>query len=378
MSFELVHTSVQKGLRGRSGFEVVVVTRGLPTGLESSLEELSAYDHDSVRAIGADKVEWAHRILTMQGRSHSVLSKTTPFGMDWSGRPNRLAHHVVVEQNERAVAGPAWALANQEALADAVPDCEERASGPRMSIGRDAPRVPHAWIAAGFDPGWAGVVAKLLLDAPHTPCYLVLPSGSEVLPLLQDIFALIPEDRRWHLTFSTRYLRTPASTKCALRCVRSDATELRKYLAEPGVGQVRVEPGLSAGDSPSAASARQGHTIEVSARVVVTPSALGSQPASPTVAPTRVVVQSITEVPEARARREDDAELVPDSFGIIELEPPKHQPIVQSRRPTVARTVAPPTAARDLGSLPAYVLFGIAGAALLASCVLAVLLLFKN
>ena len=60
MSFELVHTSVQKGLRGRSGFEVVVVTRGLPTGLESSLEELSAYDHDSVRAIGADKVEWAH------------------------------------------------------------------------------------------------------------------------------------------------------------------------------------------------------------------------------------------------------------------------------------------------------------------------------
>jgi hypothetical protein len=37
MSYEVVHTSVLKGLRGETGFATAVVTRGIPAGLESGL-----------------------------------------------------------------------------------------------------------------------------------------------------------------------------------------------------------------------------------------------------------------------------------------------------------------------------------------------------
>ena len=137
MSAELVHASVQKGLRGGSGFGTAVVTRGLAAPLERALEELSAYDFDPARAVGADRVEWAHRVLTVQGRSHSVLSRTAPCGSDWSGRPNRVAHHVVVDTAERAEAGPAWMLAAlaQGVLMQHVPEVGERAQGPRLPGG---------------------------------------------------------------------------------------------------------------------------------------------------------------------------------------------------------------------------------------------------
>ena len=76
MSFEFVHASVEKGVRGESGFTIAAITRGLPASLEPALAELSAYDFDRTRAIGADRVYWAHRILSVQGKSYTVLSRT--------------------------------------------------------------------------------------------------------------------------------------------------------------------------------------------------------------------------------------------------------------------------------------------------------------
>jgi hypothetical protein len=111
MSFEFVHTSVAKGLRGDSGFAVAVATRGLPPALEPALAELSAYDFDGNRAVGADAIDWAHRILSVAGRSYTVLSRTAPCGSDWSGRPNRArggrprVDAVRVQRLPRVVAG---------------------------------------------------------------------------------------------------------------------------------------------------------------------------------------------------------------------------------------------------------------------------------
>ena len=73
MSHEFVHTSVERGVRGQGGFTLAAVTRGLPSSLDPVLAELSGYDFDRTRAVGADTIEWAHRILSVQGRSHTVL-----------------------------------------------------------------------------------------------------------------------------------------------------------------------------------------------------------------------------------------------------------------------------------------------------------------
>lgn len=268
MSFELIHTSVQKGLRGDSGFATAIATRGIPTAIEPVLAELSAYDVDSGRSVGADRIDWAHRIVNVGGKSFTVLSRTGPCGPDWSGRPNRVAHHILLSPEERAAAGPAWSLEAFSSFAESVPAVEERASGPSAPSGSLGPRRATAWERLGFDPGWAGIVARTLLDAPTSTCYVVLPAETSALPLVCDVFALLPEDRRWHVTFSTRCQRVPANTKCQLRFVRAGANGLQKLLNEPGVKQITVTAGIAADASPAAEAARAGRVVEPSPRAI--------------------------------------------------------------------------------------------------------------
>ncbi len=268
MSAELVHTSVPRGLRGDSGFATAVATRALPRGLEAVFVELSGYDHDANRSVGSDRVDWAHRIVTLGGKSFTVLSRTAPCGSDDSGRPNRIAHHILVELAERAVAGPAWMIESFKGFVTTVPAIEERAIGPQLPVGDVAPRRALAWEAAGFDPGWAGIVARTLLDARESICYVILPSELDTLPLVSDVLALLPVERRWLATFSTRWQRTPAAAKCQLRFVRAGATGLQKLLHEPGVRHVVIEPGIAADSSDAAQAAREGRKVESSLKPV--------------------------------------------------------------------------------------------------------------
>jgi hypothetical protein len=266
MSFEFVHTSVEKGLRGDSGFAIAVLTRSLPASLEPALAELSAYDFDRTRAVGADRIDWAHRIVSVQGRSYTVLSRTAPCGNDWSGRPNRIAHHLVVEAHERAAAGPAWLLARFGAFLESVPLVEERGAGPTLPQGDEPPRPARNWDLLGFDGGWAGVVAQALLDAPNGVCCVVLPDEVDALPLVCDVLALIPAEKRWLVTFSTRFQRLPAGGRCQLRFLRAGASGVRAMLAEPGVRAIEVARGVKAGDSIAARAAREGRAVESTVR----------------------------------------------------------------------------------------------------------------
>ncbi len=266
MSHEFIHTSVERGVRGQSGFALAAVTRGLPGALESVLAELSGYDFDKTRAVGADAVDWAHRIVSVQGRSYTVLSRTAPCGNDWSGRRNRVAHHLVVEPQERAEAGPAWMLAEFGAFCVGAPAVEVRAAGPSLPQGSCPPRSASAWEAAGFDAGWAGVIAQTLLDAPGATVCVVLPEETDLLPLVVDLCALLPKEKRWLVTFSTRFQRLPAGTRCQLRFLRAGASGVRAMLAEPGVRVIEVAYGASAGTSPAARAAREGMLVESTVR----------------------------------------------------------------------------------------------------------------
>ena len=285
MSFEVVHTSVVRGLRGESGFATAIMTRGLPAGLESGLQDVSGYDHDSARAVGVDTVEWAHRIVTVRGRPYTVLSRVAPNGVDASRRPNRIAHHLVLEPHERALGGPAWMLGQFGAFETGTPEVTERTTPPVLPTGDLPVRAAHAWSAAGFDAGWAGVVAQSLVDHPQAVVYVVLPEALDALPLVIDVLALMPNDRRWHVTFSTRPLVVLPHVRCQLRFVRAEAPGLARMLAEPGARVVRVERDEDAGESDAANAARRGQTVEPTSRPVntrvnpVVQSALGSSAA---------------------------------------------------------------------------------------------------
>jgi GTPase-associated protein 1, N-terminal domain type 2 len=85
----------------------------MPGPLVDRLEALSGYQpvfppHDPSAAL--NPIVFLHLLLTVSGNVMSVLSRIGPAGLDYSGRPNKYAHHVVLEGTERSEACPARVL----------------------------------------------------------------------------------------------------------------------------------------------------------------------------------------------------------------------------------------------------------------------------
>ena len=104
MSQELLYTSAPRGLKpGSRGFCTVLSTQGMPAPLATALEGLSGYRLiSSAGDKGANRnpIVYSHLILPAGGRTLNVLSRIAEFGLDYSQRANKLAHHVVLDKTE--------------------------------------------------------------------------------------------------------------------------------------------------------------------------------------------------------------------------------------------------------------------------------------
>ena len=220
MSQELHYTSVPRGLKpGTRGFCTVASTPGFSAALVERLESLSAYQpvypvHDPASA--RNPVNYMHLKAALGGKSLSILSRVGPAGLDYSGRTNKYAHHIVLEPNERPAGGPAWLLGQPGFMQDAWRG-EPRVlpSGSRPPQGDRPPGVADSWQSLTGDAGWAGVLAEAFLADPRRTALLVFRPGMDLLPLFVEAIALLPPARRWDVEFSTFFTTLPAGTNCA-------------------------------------------------------------------------------------------------------------------------------------------------------------------
>lgn len=239
MSQELHYTSVPRGLKpGSRGFATVAATVGLPDALAERLEGLSGYQAvyppgDPSEAL--NPVAFAHVRLSVGSQRQDVLSRIGPAGLDYSGRPNKYAHHIVLDPDERPEAGPAWLLSQPGLFQDSwqgeprtIPD------GPAVPRGDRPPGVAQRWQAITGDAGWAGVLAESFLADPRRPVFLVYRPGAELLPLFVEAIALLPSSRRWDVEFSTYLTTLPPGIHCAWRGVLDGSTEVKNARRLPG------------------------------------------------------------------------------------------------------------------------------------------------
>src|SRR4051794_20392851 len=150
MTQELHYTSAPRGLLpGTRGFCTVAMTPNMPGPLKERLEGLSGYQqifppHDP--NVSLNPVVYSHYRLNLSGRTYSVLSRVCFAGLDYTGRSNKYAHHVVLDPSERPVAGPAWLL-SQPGFMDQAWDGEPR----YINTGRTPPQgdqpggIAQAW-----------------------------------------------------------------------------------------------------------------------------------------------------------------------------------------------------------------------------------------
>jgi len=228
MSQELLYTSAPKGLKsGAHGFCMVLCSEGMPAPLATALEGLSAYK--PVYPVGdpaedQNPVTAMHVLLPAIGRKLHVLSRVASYGLDYSGRPNKLAHHVVLDAGDMAPAGPAWMLLQSSVMKkEWSGEPKVVPANRRLATGDAAPGPCRAWARATGDPGWAGVLAESLMKDPTRLAYLIIEPNLDVLPLFAEAIALLPPDRRWQATFSTYFTTLPAGATCNWRCLLADS-----------------------------------------------------------------------------------------------------------------------------------------------------------
>lgn len=225
MSQELLYTSSQKGLDPtKRGFCTVLATAGMPSNLSGQLERLSGYKHHF--PAGSDEahqnpVAFSHVTLRINGRETSVLSRVSDYKLDYSGRSNKLAHHVVLDHSERCDAGPAWLLQQHDLMrTEWDGECKNVTHGPIIPMGDQRPALCRTWENVTGDAGHAGQIADAVQQS-HKPIWIVysLSQAKQLLDLLNEVIALVPYDERWNTTFSTFFGQDSPDVNCKIRCV---------------------------------------------------------------------------------------------------------------------------------------------------------------
>lgn len=206
MAWELVITSAPKGLKpGSSGFCPVLATRGIPPNLLDRLEALSGYRHQEIGSgTGRNPVVWSHTIVRLGTETYHVLSRVADAGRDYSGRSNKVAHHVVLKPRECPPGGPAALLMCPGVMRDhwdgQVGWLDREVSIPSITA---QPQPCLSWAKTWGDSGWGGVLAFRAFSRPDDLLHFIYPDDVPMLRLFAESLALLPEAFRWRVTFTT-------------------------------------------------------------------------------------------------------------------------------------------------------------------------------
>ncbi|MAT40400.1 MAG: hypothetical protein CL946_12460, partial [Ectothiorhodospiraceae bacterium] len=236
MPQELIYTSAEKGLKpGSSGFCTVAATAGMSAPLVGSLERLCGYRHLAAPGDAANPVACSHFVQTISGRKLHLLVRIADAGRDYTGRTNKLCHHVVLTDQEcESASSPAAALLSESMLTTWDGQVRQLPPpAPAQPAVRPAPC--RRWQQLTGDAGWGGVLLDHLDQHSKQQVYIVAESGTDVLSLFAETLALLPPERRWEPTFTTYLNGTLQNVDCRWRVVLAgtkEAHESRRFVRD--------------------------------------------------------------------------------------------------------------------------------------------------
>ena len=263
MSQEILYTSAPEGLKpGSRGFCTVVSTAGMASNLAEKLESLSGYRHAFAPhgpEAPLNPVNYSHLILSVGGQRYHVLSRIADAGQDYTGRSNKLVHHVALAESEIVASDPAAVLAEPGFCVTKWDGQTRILPAGRVPSGRSPGPAPcQAWHAAAGDAGWAGYVAEQLLRGGK-PVSVIFRPGTDTLPLIMEVFGVLPADRRWDITFSSYFTKLPPEVDCQLRFVLDGTAEAKALRRRPHETLFDLAKPLGAApDGPLTDAARSG------------------------------------------------------------------------------------------------------------------------
>ena len=191
MPYEVVNTSVARGLTSEhSGFCDVLRTRGLPEEITPLLAPFNFYNEKLARG----KPAYGVRSIRFGGRMWGVVSRVVLNGNDYTGRQNRLAHHIIAPPSELESLCPANLLAGylfRDAFTD-LPRYLDR----EPEVTENEKSFDDVWECMG-GKGWRSHIAALALSGSRI--VVLIPPSVEGRSVVISILRGIPIDQRWQV-----------------------------------------------------------------------------------------------------------------------------------------------------------------------------------
>ena len=231
---ELVFTSAQAGLiPGRSGFCSVAWTEGMPKNLVTILENMSGYNilylPNDARAAN-NPVCRSFQKIRYGSREFSVMSRIAFAGLDYTNRTNKIAHHIVFENESE--------LDELQYGAISALLCDENFFTSWDGQPRLLPRRKHLKSAPvdGYFAGkwqkntghaeWAGHIANTFIynldDKKNNCLYLEYDHeahGADIPEMICEIVRVLPKELHKEFTFSTYFSASSSDSACFFNAV---------------------------------------------------------------------------------------------------------------------------------------------------------------
>ncbi|MGL6194495.1 MAG: hypothetical protein ACRC2T_06695, partial [Thermoguttaceae bacterium] len=228
MSQELIYTSAPRGLLpGTSGFCTVARTSDMSPTLAGYLESLSGYRHlfpPQSENAALNPVAFSHGIVRIGQSSYHILSRVASAGLDHTKRSNNIAHHIILRENELSSCGPAWILSQPNLFLTQWNSPPKEITESRiLPSGNVKPQKCVLWERFAGDAGWGGVLAETAMNS--RPVCILFKPGTDLLPLIAESIALLPEKLRWKSTFCTYLTELPSGVACQWKCVLGGTAE---------------------------------------------------------------------------------------------------------------------------------------------------------
>ena len=235
MAYELIYTSSRYGVNpGESGFCTVAYTQGLSANMIKLLEGLSIYSpyfpHYEENAF-KNPVSFSHYLCNMAGQNFHILSRICFCGLDYTKRSNKLAHHIVLTEQETLSLpnGPASVLLAPGMMREQwneQPKIFE--SSPKIQVNNSFFTSATTWEEHTGDAGWSAVIINKYLENPQKAVWFLFDplEQTKLLNLVDEALNLLPETQRWQVTFNTYTTTLPIGVSCNWRFCPGNSTLL--------------------------------------------------------------------------------------------------------------------------------------------------------
>lgn len=253
MSFQLIYTSAERGLKsGSRGFTTVAMTEGMPAHCLQLCESMSGYVHVFELNSGnyeRNPVAWSHYRIKSGPNEYSVISRVSAHPKDYTGRTNKIAHHLMLEHPRELQSyanGPGDLLGSPFFSQEwsGAPHFLPEGQHPPSTQAKLDPQAGH-WQAAGLPTSAAARIAQALEQGTDSPIVLLFEAGSndDRVGLIQDILDLIPPSKRWEIGFSTYYSMHPTGAEIHIRACAKGTDAARRAARHPRAVVVDIGTG---------------------------------------------------------------------------------------------------------------------------------------